>query len=84
MKNTILDAEEKYILGSYDRGEWRPIKNPKAEIKKLREVARNTLLHLDSFAFQMHFNPFPVVSLDFYDTMLTTHEGGTPGTAEFL
>jgi len=39
----VLDAEEKDILDSYDRGEWRPIKNPKAEIKKLREYARNTL-----------------------------------------
>ena len=43
MKKTGLDAEEKDILESYDRGEWRPIKNPKAEIKKLREYARNTL-----------------------------------------
>ena len=38
-----MDAEEKDILESYDRGEWRPIKNSKAEIKKLREYARNTL-----------------------------------------
>ena len=43
MKKTVLDAEEKDILESYDRGEWRPIKNSKAEIKKLREYARNTL-----------------------------------------
>ena len=43
MKKTVLDAEEKDILESYERGEWRPIKNPKAEIKKLREYARNTL-----------------------------------------
>lgn len=43
MKRTILDEEEKDILDSYDRGEWRPVKNPKAEIKKLREYARNTL-----------------------------------------
>ena len=43
MKRTVLDAEEKETLDSYDRGEWRPIKNPKAEIRKLREYARNTL-----------------------------------------
>jgi len=43
MKNTVLDAEEKDILESYERGEWTPIKNPKGEIKKLREYARNTL-----------------------------------------
>lgn len=43
MKKTILDAEEKDILDSYERGEWKPVKNPKAEIKKLQEHARNTL-----------------------------------------
>jgi predicted DNA binding CopG/RHH family protein len=43
MKRTVLDAEEKNILESYERGEWRPINNQKAEIKKLREYARNTL-----------------------------------------
>jgi len=43
MKKTMLDEEEKDILESYERGEWRPIKNQKTEIKKLREYARNTL-----------------------------------------
>ena len=43
MKKTILDEEEKDILESYQRGEWMPVKNPKAEIKKLRQYARNTL-----------------------------------------
>jgi len=43
MKNAMLDKEEKEILESYERGEWKPIKNQKAEIKKLREYARNTL-----------------------------------------
>ena len=43
MKKTILDAEEKDILDSYERGEWKPVKNPKAEIKKLSEYAKNTL-----------------------------------------
>ena len=43
MKKAVLDAEEKDILESYERGEWQPIKNPKAEIKKLREYAKNTL-----------------------------------------
>jgi predicted DNA binding CopG/RHH family protein len=43
MKKTVLDTEEKDILESYDLGEWRSIKSPKAEIKKLREYARNTL-----------------------------------------
>ncbi|MBI5745807.1 MAG: antitoxin [Nitrospirae bacterium] len=43
MKKMILDDEEKDILESYERGEWRPVKNPKQEIRKLREYARNTL-----------------------------------------
>jgi len=43
MKKALLDDQEKDILESYERGEWRPIRNPKAEIKKLREYAKNTL-----------------------------------------
>jgi predicted DNA binding CopG/RHH family protein len=43
MKRILFDEEEKDILESYERGEWRPIKNPKAEMNKLREYARNTL-----------------------------------------
>jgi predicted DNA binding CopG/RHH family protein len=43
MKKTILNEEEREILESYERGEWKPVKNQKAEIKKLREYARNTL-----------------------------------------
>jgi predicted DNA binding CopG/RHH family protein len=43
MKKIVLDAEEKDILDSYERGEWKPVKNPKVEINKLQEYARNTL-----------------------------------------
>lgn len=43
MKKVILDKEEKDILDSYERGEWRPVKNQKTEIKKLSEYAKNTL-----------------------------------------
>ena len=43
MKKIILDDEEKDILGSYERGEWVPVKDPKQEIKKLQQYARNTL-----------------------------------------
>ena len=43
MKTVFLDDEEKDVLESYDRDEWRPVKNRKQEIKKLREFARNTL-----------------------------------------
>lgn len=43
MKKTILDAEERDILDSYERGEWKSVKNPKTEIRKLSEYAKNTL-----------------------------------------
>lgn len=43
MKRKVLNNEEKDILDSYDRGEWRPVKNLKQEINKLQEYARNTL-----------------------------------------
>jgi len=43
MKKIILKDEEKDIFDSYDRGEWRPVKNQKQEIRKLQHYARNTL-----------------------------------------
>ncbi len=43
MKKIILKDEERDILVSYDRGEWRPVKNQKQEVKKLQQYARNTL-----------------------------------------
>jgi len=44
MKKIILDKEEKDITESFDRGEWKTVKNPKAEINKLKAYSRNTLL----------------------------------------
>jgi len=38
-----LDKEEKEILDSFERGEWKSISNVKAEIKKHQTYARNTL-----------------------------------------
>jgi len=43
MKKQTMDSEEKGILESYDRNEWRPIKARRAEIAKLQHYARNTL-----------------------------------------
>lgn len=43
MKKTSLDNEEKIILDSYERDEWKPVKNPEREMKRLGEYARNTL-----------------------------------------
>lgn len=38
-----LDKEEKALLRSVDSGEWRPIKNMKAEVRKYQGYARATL-----------------------------------------
>lgn len=43
MKKMVLNDEEKDILDSYDREEWRPVKKRKQEIKRLQKYARNTL-----------------------------------------
>jgi len=43
MKKTKLDKEEQELLDSFDRGEWKPVKNVKREIAKHRRYARNTL-----------------------------------------
>jgi len=43
MKKIILDQEEQDILESYDKGEFKSVKNKKAEIAKLRQYAANTL-----------------------------------------
>ena len=43
MKRTILDQEEKDILDSFDKGEFKPVKNKTAEMAKLRQYAVNTM-----------------------------------------
>ena len=43
MNKIKLDKEEKDILDSFERGEWKQVKNFKAEVKKHQEYARNTL-----------------------------------------
>jgi len=43
MKKKNVNNEEKDILDSYERGQWRPVKNRKREIKRLQQYARNTL-----------------------------------------
>jgi len=30
-------------MDSYDQDEWKPVKNPKSEINKLSDYARNTM-----------------------------------------
>jgi len=43
MKQNQLDSEEKALADSYDRGEWRPVKNTARERRKLHDAARHTL-----------------------------------------
>ena len=38
-----LDKEEKELLDSYERGEWKSVRNLKEEIEKHRGYARQTL-----------------------------------------
>ena len=43
MKKAILDPDEKELLESFERGEWKPTKHREAEMAKLQNYARNTL-----------------------------------------
>ena len=43
MKAIHLDKEEKELSDSYDRGEWRSVKNIEREKQKLRDAGKNTL-----------------------------------------
>lgn len=43
MNKINLDKEEKDILDSFERGEWKSVPNVKAEIEKHRKYARKTL-----------------------------------------
>ena len=43
MKKMYLDEEERDLLESVERGEWKSVKNLKQEIKKHQQYARNTL-----------------------------------------
>ena len=38
-----LDADEQEISNSYDRGEWKSVKNLKHEISLAKRAAKNTL-----------------------------------------
>ena len=43
MKKLHLDDEERDLLESVERGEWKSVRNLKQEIEKHRQYARNTL-----------------------------------------
>jgi predicted DNA binding CopG/RHH family protein len=43
MKPLRLDKEEREILKSFERGEWRPVKDLKREVLRHERYARSTL-----------------------------------------
>ncbi len=43
MNKIKLDKDEQEILESFERGEWKSVKNVKEEILKHQQYARNTL-----------------------------------------
>ena len=43
MRSCRLDKEEREILASVERGEWRPVKLTAKEKERYRQIARNTL-----------------------------------------
>jgi len=43
MQKTKLDKEEQDILGSFERGEWKPVVNRRQEIARHMAHARSTL-----------------------------------------
>ena len=43
MSKLKLDKEEKDILDSFERGEWKQVKGFKDEVKKHQEYAKKTL-----------------------------------------
>lgn len=42
-KKLTLDTEEKELLDSYNKGEWKSVKNIKKEINTAKKIAKNTL-----------------------------------------
>jgi predicted DNA binding CopG/RHH family protein len=43
MKTTLTKKEEKELIASVERGEWKPVKNREKELLRYREAARETL-----------------------------------------
>ena len=43
MKKTLTSREEKELIASVERGEWKPVKNRDKELLRYREAARETL-----------------------------------------
>ena len=53
MRRYQLDKEEQELLSSIERGEWKPVRNMEAEIKKYVEYAGNTLKKSQRISIRM-------------------------------
>ena len=43
MRTLNLDKEERDLVASFERGEWKSVENLEQEMEKHRQIARNTL-----------------------------------------
>jgi hypothetical protein len=43
MKKKYYDTDEKALAESFERGEWRSVRNVDSQRRKLRDAARSTL-----------------------------------------
>ena len=43
MNDKKLDSDEREILDSFERGEWKPVEDLESEIRRHQEYARNSL-----------------------------------------
>lgn len=53
MKYYELDKEEQELVDSFERGEWKPVKNLAAEKRRLREIAKNTVNKLKNINIRL-------------------------------
>ncbi len=53
MKYYELDKEEQEILDSFEKGEWKSVKNLAAEKRRLQKIARNTLAKTKNINIRM-------------------------------
>lgn len=54
--NYKLTDEEKNLSDSFERGEWRSVKNAKEEIKKSQKIAENTMKRWEKEAKDARIN----------------------------
>lgn len=58
-----LDPEEKEILESFERGEWKPVKNFKKRQEELKRSATLTLKTIKSKNINLRLQPTTIIKL---------------------